>query len=309
MLLTAAVAFAGQNYRVNPEPATGYFASIPAAYQAGPEETFFYQHDGLKLEAYLFRPSGPGPFPLVIYNHGSRVDHEREERKVKFIADLLTPKGYAVLVPERRGYGQSEGKTYSETVGTDLGQVMIQRFRNEASDVIAALDHLKQTESQTPSGPLQPQRVKGTIDFTRVAIMGASHGGIMTVLVASQRHDFAAVVNEAGGSLTWRASPALQTAMIEAGGKIKNPTLCLDAQNDATTESVKKTCQAVKAAGTFEKTIIYPAFTPTSNPDNIAPGHLIFGDQGVSLWQQDLFDFLQPRLVRNVPLQPPLVHN
>jgi dienelactone hydrolase len=307
MLLTAAVAFAGHRVSEGPQPSDGYLASIPAAYQAGPE-TFFYQNDGLKLEAYLYRPSGPGPFPLVIYNHGSRAEHDREERKEEFIADILVPKGYAVLVPERRGYGQSEGKTFQEAVGNDHGQVLVQRFRNEASDVLAALDDLKQRESQTPSGPIRIDRVKGTIDFARVALMGTSHGGVVTVLAASQRHDFAAVVDQAGGSLTWRSSPALQTAMIEAGGKIKNPTLCMDAENDATTESVKKTCQAVKTDGTFEKTIIYPPFTPTSNPNNIAPGHLIF-HQGVSIWQQDFFDFVGPRLVRNAPLQSPQVDN
>ena len=34
-------------------------------------ETLFYTHDGLRLEAYLYTPSGGGPFPMVVYNHGS----------------------------------------------------------------------------------------------------------------------------------------------------------------------------------------------------------------------------------------------
>ncbi|HEU4778242.1 MAG TPA: hypothetical protein VFS58_00020, partial [Steroidobacteraceae bacterium] len=49
--------------------------SITAAAQAPaqplPHETLFYTHDGLKLEAYLYVPDGAGPFPLVVYNHGS----------------------------------------------------------------------------------------------------------------------------------------------------------------------------------------------------------------------------------------------
>ena len=28
--------------------------------------------DGCVLKADLYRPDGPGPFPAVIYNHGSR---------------------------------------------------------------------------------------------------------------------------------------------------------------------------------------------------------------------------------------------
>lgn len=43
-------------------------------------ETAFYPSAKLKIEAYVFKPEGPGPFPIVIYNHGSRPGHEREER-------------------------------------------------------------------------------------------------------------------------------------------------------------------------------------------------------------------------------------
>src|SRR5436190_11450655 len=72
-----------------------------------PFQTLFYTSEGLKLEAYLFKPEGPGPFPLVVYNHGSRAADARSERPVEYVARLLVPAGYAVLVPERRGYGKS----------------------------------------------------------------------------------------------------------------------------------------------------------------------------------------------------------
>jgi hypothetical protein len=35
---------------------------------AGDHRTLFYQAGGLSLEAYLFTPSGAGPYPLVVYN-------------------------------------------------------------------------------------------------------------------------------------------------------------------------------------------------------------------------------------------------
>src|SRR6185503_9899684 len=63
-----------------------------------PYETRFYAHDGLRLEAYLYRPSGPGPFPLVVYNHGSApAGEEGKEWPAPFVARLLVPAGYAVL--------------------------------------------------------------------------------------------------------------------------------------------------------------------------------------------------------------------
>lgn len=69
----------------------------------------------------------------------------------------------------------------------------------------------------------------------------------------------------------------------------------MDAENDATTNAVKTVGEAIKNSGEWERAIIYPPFTPTSNPSNIPPGHLVFG-HGVSTWQNDLTAFLKPRL-------------
>lgn len=40
-------------------------------------ETIYYKNGNLSIEAYLYMPEGKGPFPLVIYNHGSRSGQER----------------------------------------------------------------------------------------------------------------------------------------------------------------------------------------------------------------------------------------
>src|SRR5436189_3496710 len=82
-----------------------------------PYETIFYPHDGLKLEAYLYKPDGAGPFPLIVYNHGSALPgDEAKEWAAPYIARLFVPAGYALLVPERRGYGKSEGAAFSTAI-------------------------------------------------------------------------------------------------------------------------------------------------------------------------------------------------
>src|SRR5262249_41478448 len=90
-----------------------------------PYSTIFYPSGNLRIEAYLYKPEGEGPFPVVIYNHGSRAGRERLEAPFLYVATMLTARSYAVLVPERRGYGKSDGSTFAEEVGNDLDQKLI----------------------------------------------------------------------------------------------------------------------------------------------------------------------------------------
>ena len=253
--------------------------------QVVPEySTIYYKSGELKIEAYFYKPEGEGRFPLVIYNHGSRAGGEKKEIPFRYVANVLKANGYAELVPERRGYGKSDGQTFTDEVGNDISDLMMKRFREEASDVLAGVDFIKTNHS---------------IDPTRIAIMGWSHGGVVTLLTASERHEFVAVIDQAGGALTWNRSPTLQTELPAAARKINAPTVCMDAENDATTNAVKEVGEAIKSSGQSEKTIIYPAFTPSSNPSHIAPGHLIFGAEGISIWQGDMLSFLHAHLAVN----------
>ena len=36
-------------------------------------EKLAYNHDGMTLVAWLMKPRGTGPFPLVVWNHNSRL--------------------------------------------------------------------------------------------------------------------------------------------------------------------------------------------------------------------------------------------
>ncbi len=243
-----------------------------------PHETFFYTHDGLLLEAYFFRPAGEGPFPLVVYNHGSAPGAERVERPAGFIARLLSPSGYAVLVPERRGYGKSEGATFTEEIGHDRGPRCVARLSAETGDVLAAVDHVMNEPGFR-------------VDRRRRGMMGWSFGGIVTTLAVSGRTDFAAAVVQAPGALSWDHSPALRAALTAAAKKISVPIQCLVAENDATTASTRAICAAAKTAPAELK--IYPPFTPTGPPrPGSAPGHALFGAQGVSVWKGDVLAFL-----------------
>jgi carboxymethylenebutenolidase len=245
-----------------------------------PYETLFYAHDGLRLEAYLYRPEGPGPFPLVVYNHGSAPPgEERNEWPAGYVARLFVPKGYALLVPERRGYGKSEGAPFSEAIGRDRGPKFVSRQVDEAGDVNAAVEYVLKLPN-------------ASIDAARVVIMGWSFGGIVTTLAAGQSARYAAAIIQAPGALNWTRSEELRKALTASAAKFHFPVQCAVAENDATTESARAICAAAQSAGAKTDLKIYPPFDRGRQRPGSPPGHAIFGPSGVDVWQQDVLTFL-----------------
>lgn len=72
-------------------------------------EEMFYASGKLRIQAYVYKPEGVGPFPVVIYNHGSRPGAERMQRPFAYIGSMLAHSsgqnlqgrgaGYIVVVP------------------------------------------------------------------------------------------------------------------------------------------------------------------------------------------------------------------
>src|SRR4051794_8224718 len=69
----------------------------------------------LALAGYVYKPEGPGPFPTLIWNHGSEKD-PAGRGQFDAIAAIFVPAGYAVFAPVRRGHGGSEGQYIGDRV-------------------------------------------------------------------------------------------------------------------------------------------------------------------------------------------------
>lgn len=240
-----------------------------------------YRSGSLEISGYLYRPPGPGPFPAIIYNHGSREGQERQPVPWVRLAGLYVDAGYAVLVPERRGYGKSDGPTWTDAVGRDVTSRFIVRLQAEADDVLAGVDFLKTLPFA---------------DVSRLGIVGWSLGGIVTLFAIARSQSFRAAVDQAGGVLTWRASPPLQSALADAVRAASCPVLLMDAENDAAPEAIPRLSQAMDAANRPHKTVIYPPFMPERPTRGIAPGHVIFSAEGIPIWGKDAVAFLDSYL-------------
>jgi len=110
----------------------------------------------LHLKGYLWKPAGSGPFPAVLFNHGSggNTADITAWMQITEAAEILAPffvkHGYAFFYPFRRGHGPSAGQApfmqdilrhEEETKGREARQHL--QFRlvtgDQLDDVLAAL--------------------------------------------------------------------------------------------------------------------------------------------------------------------------
>jgi dienelactone hydrolase len=178
------------------------------------------------IEVTVFRPDGPGPFPVAVLSHGSpRSAAERRtqgRQRLPVQSSAFVAMGFAVLVPTRRGYGESGG-SWAETYGNCDDPDYYTAGRETARDMRAAVDAV---------------RGEKWADTSRVVLAGQSAGGFGSVAAASTPFPgLVAVVNFAGG----RGSRAprqvcgedrLVEAMARYGRRSRVPELWIYSAND-----------------------------------------------------------------------------
>src|SRR6478735_6902128 len=94
---------------------------------------------GNALETTIFRPPGPGPFPLVLMNHGKQPGDPRMQSRDRFyyLSREFVRRGYAVIVPMRTGFARSGGDY------ADYGCNMTGNGYLQAMDLRAALRYAR----------------------------------------------------------------------------------------------------------------------------------------------------------------------
>jgi dienelactone hydrolase len=241
------------------------------------------QEKAFPLTATLFQPAGPGPFPLVILNHGSPArgrdrDLMGRYRLIPQTREMLRM-GFAVLVPMRRGYGASPGN-YAEGFGSCAEPRFDQSGNESARDVLSAIAFV---------------RGRPSLDATRIVLMGQSAGGFASLAAAAQAPaGVVAVVNMAGGrggngkDGIPCAPEAMAAVMATYATTTRASVLWLYAEND------KYFGPTVSSAwfGAFEKAGAKGRYVLV--PANGNDGHLLFySAQGMSIWSPIVQRFLR----------------
>ena len=117
-------------------------AQALAVAQTKPEEVVF-SSGGPELHGFLWKPEGTGPFPAIVWNHGS----EKLPGSQPALAKFYTAHSYVFFVPHRRGQGRSPGNYIQDLVVQappgERARRMVELQQAAVVDVIAGLNYLK----------------------------------------------------------------------------------------------------------------------------------------------------------------------
>ena len=169
--------------------------------------------NGTPVRSILGVPSGPGPHPAVIFNHGTGVRHlgyegskNRGQMDVSRFTDALVHDGYVALAPIRpfnsdTAYVERGGKVGSEQDWTEVVERGIDTVK-------AALAYLS---------------ARDDVMRDKIGVIGFSEGGNVTLWTAAETRGFAAVVlmspasiRDSGGYRLRNAAARNRVAAIRA---------------------------------------------------------------------------------------------
>jgi dienelactone hydrolase len=243
----------------------------------------------LTLKALLWRPTGQGPFATVIFTLGSYTGSDTTNDPVKeasVLGPVFARKGYILFVLFRRGVGLSKGQGLNSA---DLMENAFELNGQEGRNKVQ-LQQLETDQLQDMLAGFVYLRKRPDVNIQRMAILGHSFGGSLTLLVAEHEPDLKAVVIFAGAGYSWNLSRALRSRLIGAVKNITSPVMIIHAQNDYSIAPGYALDSVMNRINKPHELKIYPRFGNSPND-----GHnIIF--RNIESWQADVFDFLDKNL-------------
>jgi carboxymethylenebutenolidase len=261
--------------------------------QGRPDAVSRIHGTNVHLHALLWRPIGKGPFPAVLFNHGSygRGDVLTAEQ-ANVLGTVFAKHGFVFLFLFRRGVGLSADQ------GPPEGELMNQAFSKDGSrgrnhTQLALLDGESMVEARAG---LDFLRYRPDIDHGRIAIAGHSFGGSLSLLLAASEPVARAVLLFGSTARSWNRSPDLRARLLTAARTTGAPVLFIYAANDYSTAPGTVLAGERQKLGLPQRLRIYPSFGSTASE-----GHnFLYSSTGT--WESDVFAFLDESLNSAKPI-------
>jgi carboxymethylenebutenolidase len=242
----------------------------------------------LRLKAMLWIPDGTGPFPAVLFSHGSGgadADHTAGlpmTDAAETLGAIFTKHGYAFLYPFRRGHGPSadQGPFMQDLLQREEA-ARGKEARQHLQFILATTDHLDDVLAALSFLETAPR-----IDAHRLALSGHSFGGQLTLLAAERDSTVRAVVTFAAAAGSWDRSPELRERLLTAVRKTAAPIMLIHAENDYSTAAGQALAEELERQHRPHVLKIYPRVGQT--PED---GHNMLYE-AIPEWEGDVFKFL-----------------
>ena len=248
--------------------------------QAIPFETKIvsFSSGNVKLHGVVYKPKGSGPFPTLLFNHGSYLETQEASNT---LGPLYASHGWVFFMPSRRGQGLS--RNVGHYIGDEIESARKKNGNSSAVETMVKL--LKGDHLDDQMAALTWLRKQSFVTTNRIAVAGVSFGGIQTIL-GVENAQYCAGIDAAGAAQSWSKAPQLQRLMLYGVKNAKAPIFFFQAKNDYDLTPTKVLSLAMKKARKNFQAKIYPSFGKT-----VQDGHA-FGYFGGSVWSKDVFDFL-----------------
>ena len=255
-------------------------ANVVAARPPFNKQRVTFTSDGLTLVGFVFKPAGTGPFPSVIWNHGSEPNPAGGPQ-FDSVASIFVPAGYAVFAPVRRGHAGSEGRWIQDTIRS----VLRASGGAAAERLMVHLHETQQLDDQLAF--LAYAKRQSFVDTTRMVVAGCSYGGIQTLLAAERGAGLKAAMPISPAALSWQGHRVLQGRLIRAVRTIDIPVFLIQPPKDASLEPARVLGGEARRAGKARFAVkVYPATMPDS--DQV---HCFGGAKGFRNRAQDALAF------------------
>lgn len=264
----------------------GLAPEIASAATVGPSlgKRVTFESGGYSLVGFLYQPEGAGPWPALIWNHGSEKDPGAGPQ-FDTVASIFVPAGYVVFAPERRGHGESGGSYVVDRAraafnlqGKDEANRLTVRLleSEQLDDQLAALEYVKQLPF---------------VDPQRIVVAGCSYGGIETLLGAESGAGYKAAISISPAALSWEGNRYLRARLVQAVGRINIPVLLIQPPKDASLEPSRVLGAEATRSGRPLTVKVYPATGPAKEQ-----GHCFGGARGMHVWAEEAKAFLKANL-------------
>jgi carboxymethylenebutenolidase len=256
------------------------FLMLPSSAASPEPEVVSFRSGAITLQGTLYKPEGKGPFPAVVYNHGS-APGMLSKQAFEALGPVFARHGWVFFGPYRRGQGLSASA--GPYIGDEIAEAKKKGGMTAGAATMVRLLETDHLNDQLAA--LAWPRTQSFVDPDRVAVAGNSFGGIEVVLGA-ERASYCAAVDSAGAAQSWEDAPEVQALMNRAVRNSRSPIFFFQAENDYDLSPSRKLAAAMKDAGKEFEMKIYPPYGKSTQD-----GHT-FGYFGSSVWGADVFRFL-----------------